>query len=201
MSPPNQKLISPSSERNKEPIGDILGKRIIRNAHVLEIASGTGQHAIHVCKLRPDIIWQMTDIDPLLLASQTAYAQDFLQQMAPPVETNVMRVNWWYDFANIDAMFCANMIHIAPWAAAQGLAKGAGKVLNSAGELYLYGPFLIGENSAESNLKFDVSLKNRNPEWGVRDLQSVKHIFADAGLDLIEKVDMPRDNFLLIFSS
>ena len=193
------KLAAPSSERNCAPIGAQLENLLPENANVLEIASGTGQHGAHMCGLRPDISWQYTDIDEEYLGSQTAYAEDGPGELKPPVRVDVTVENWWQEFSDINAIYCANMIHIAPWEAALGLARGAGKLLSANGILCLYGPFLFGTNSAKSNLNFDISLKNRNPKWGVRTLDSVKHIFADAGLNLTSTIEMPRDNFLLVF--
>ncbi len=193
------KLVAPSSERNCAPIGAQLENLLPENANVLEIASGTGQHGAHMCGLRPDISWQYTDIDEEYLASQTAYVEDAPDRLKPPLRVDVTVENWWQEFSGINAIYCANMIHIAPWEAALGLAQGAGKLLNSGGVMCLYGPFLFESGSAQSNLDFDISLKCRSPKWGVRTLESVKHIFADAGLNLTSTIEMPRDNFFLVF--
>jgi len=192
-------MISPSSERNCGPIGEQLKSLLPKNTNVLEIASGTGQHGAHICGLRPDIRWQYTDLDAEALASQNAYAADNPEQLGPAKYIDVTTENWWQDLSDIDVIYCANMIHIAPWEAALGLAKGAGELLQSGQGLYLYGPFLIGTDSAPSNISFDQNLKSRNPDWGVRSLESVKHIFADAGLEFSVAIEMPRDNFLLVF--
>lgn len=195
-----EKLVSPSAERNCAPIGDQLQKILPTNASVLEIASGTGQHGHHMCGLRLDVKWQMTDIDEKSLASQAAYAADFPDRMAPPRALDVTVGNWWHEFTGVDVIYCANMIHIAPWTAAEGVARGAGQLISNSGCVCLYGPFLPDTGVAESNLKFDKTLQERNPDWGVRTLKSVKHIFAEAGLNLAATVEMPRDNFLLVFT-
>ena len=196
-----KRLISPTSERNRFPIGDQLDNLLCKNARVLEVAAGTGQHAHHMCGLRPDIFWQTTDMDAQSLESQMAYRIDFPSQMKPPIALDVSLENWWTEFGEIDAIFCANMIHIAPWNAAEGLASGSGALLAKGGKMCLYGPFLSETGNAESNLAFDANLKARNPAWGVRSLDSVKHIFADQGLNLEAIIEMPRNNSLLIFAS
>lgn len=194
-----KKLVSPSAARNCQAIGEQLHGILPRNAHVLEIASGTGQHAAHMCELRPDLFWQMSDYDEVSRTSQNSYAQDFPAQMNLPLSLDMTDENWTKDIAAVDAVYCANMIHIAPWEAALGLANGLKLVLKKGGVFCLYGPFLIDEGSAISNLNFDESLKSRNSDWGVRNLQAVKHIFADIGLDNCTVIEMPRDNFLLVF--
>ncbi len=194
-----QKLISPSAQRNSEAIGHILQDIIPQNAHVLEIASGTGQHGAHMCSLRPDIMWQMSDIDELSLVSQNVYINDYPTQMPPSLTLNMTEDNWWQGMPKKNAIFCANMIHISPWAATLGLVRGAKNLLKKNGLLCVYGPFLLETGSAPSNVEFDMSLKRRNPEWGVRTLESVKHIFADSGLNLASTMKMPKNNLLLIF--
>lgn len=196
-----KKLVSPTSERNCRPISEQLKRILPKNAHVLEIAAGTGQHAHHMCKIRSDIRWQPTDIDPDSLESQTTYALDFPRRISPPIEINVTKESWWSDLNQVDAIFCANMIHIAPWSAAEGLAKGASVLLPESGTVCLYGPFLTKYGNAESNLRFDANLKARNLEWGVRSLDSVKHMFADQGLSLDSTVEMPANNLLLVFTT
>jgi hypothetical protein len=111
-----------------------------------------------------------------------------------------MQNKWWDGLKGYDALFCANMIHIAPWAASKGLVEGAKHILSTSGNIFLYGPFLEGAETAPSNLKFDQSLKSRNPEWGVRSLEDVKHIFADAGFNMRARIVMPSNNRLIVFS-
>ncbi len=193
------KRTAPSAARNQEPIAKQLLPLLPENARILEIASGTGQHGSYICGLRSDIRWQYTDVDEDALASQNAYVADNPRQVGNAKYVDVMAENWWQGFSGVDVIYCANMIHIAPWEAALGLAKGAGALLGSGGLLCLYGPFLFDSGSAQSNLDFDISLKSRNPKWGVRTLESVKHMFADEGLNLTSTIGMPRDNFLLVF--
>lgn len=193
------KLISPSAQRNCVPIAEMLSPFIPENGKVLEIASGTGQHGAHMCALRPDIGWQMTDIDAVSRRSQNAYAAEFSSQMPPSYSLDMTKGKWWQSVGVPDVIYCANMIHIAPWEAALGLAKGAQILARNEGVVCLYGPFLLEGENAASNLEFDVSLKRRNPAWGVRTLESVKHIFADSGLDLHSATEMPRNNMFLVF--
>lgn len=194
------RLYSPSAGRNKARLGEEIGERLPEGARVLEIASGTGEHAAHICALRDDVIWQPSDPNPESRESQNAWAEDFSGRMKHSVSLNTMLNGWWEGLECFDAIFCANMIHIAPWAAALGLAKGAGQICQKGGQVFLYGPFLEGDETAPSNLEFDQNLKNRNPDWGVRSLDDVKHIFADAGLDMDARIVMPANNRLLVFS-
>ena len=193
------KRIAPSAERNKAPIGEELTSLLPQNAHVLEIASGTGQHGACFTALRTDIIWQYSDIDADARNSQAAYGYDNPDQLKPPLTVDVANQNWWQNMPNITNLYCANMIHIAPWEAAMGLAKGAGKLLNTGSKLFLYGPFLCGVQSAASNLAFAENLKQRNPLWGVRELSDVQNLFAENNFHLTQKIEMPRDNYLLVF--
>lgn len=194
------RLFSPTAARNKAPIGHVLNPYLPQNAKVLEIASGTGEHAAHMCGLRSDISWQPTDIDPESRTSQDAWRTEVPTQMHPSLHVDTTAPDWWGGLGGFDLLYCANMIHIAPWAAALGLAKGAGQILPNGGVMALYGPFLEGAKTAKSNLDFDANLKRRNPAWGVRDLSSVKHIFADAGVGFTAYVEMPAENRLLIFT-
>lgn len=190
---------SPSAARNRDAIFDALNSLIPKGAHILEIASGSGEHGLHICNQRRDITWQPTDIDPTARASQAACQAICDGELLYPVEVDVMKAGWQDKFEGISGIFCANMIHIAPWEAAMGLAHGAFKLLNENELLVLYGPFLTGDDTANSNLAFDRSLKSRNPAWGVRDLASVKHIFAMAGFNTVQTIAMPSNNLILVF--
>jgi len=194
------RLYSPTAGRNKAPIGNALSPYLPKDASVLEIASGTGEHAAHMCGIRPDISWQPTDTDPESRASQNAWRLDVPAQMRPSLSIDTAAPEWHGGLDRYDVVYCANMIHIAPWEAALGLARGAGRILPVGGTMALYGPFKEGADTSESNLNFDANLKRRNPAWGVRNLSSVKHIFADAGLDLTVRAVMPAENRLLIFT-
>ena len=169
-------------------------------ASVLEIASGTGEHAVHNCRRRPDITWQPSDPDARSRQSQNAWAGECPGQIKSSLDIDTTLPDWWLTLGPYDALFCANMIHIAPWEAAQGMAKGAGSLIPAGGLVILYGPFKEGAGTAPSNLAFDQSLKARDPAWGVRELDSVKHIFADVGFNLTARIVMPKENRTLIFS-
>ncbi|WP_034388024.1 DUF938 domain-containing protein [Hellea balneolensis] len=194
------RLFSPTAGRNKAPIGEVINQHIVHGAHVLEIASGTGEHGAFMCDLRPDIIWQPTDPNAESRASQDAWANDCAGRMLPSLSLDTTQPDWARELPSYDVIYCANMIHIAPWEAALGLVSGAADVLKSGGTFILYGPFQEGEDTAPSNLTFDVSLKSRNPNWGVRNLDDVKHIFSEAGFTHKARIVMPKENRTLIFT-
>ncbi len=194
------RLVSPSAGRNRAVISNLLAEYLPRGARVLEIASGTGEHAVASCAKRPDIFWQPSDPDAVSRVSQNAWAAERKGQILPALDINTMEAGWADKLGRFDAVFCANMIHIAPWEAALGLAVGSGKLCGIGGKVILYGPFLEGKETAVSNLSFDASLKSRNPEWGVRKLDSVKHIFSLAGFTLTARIVMPKENRSLIFT-
>lgn len=194
------RLYSPSASRNRGAIADVLGRVLPANARVLEIGSGTGEHAVAVCQARPDISWQPSDPDAVSRASQAAWARDVGAAMAPPLDLDLLAGDAADAVAPFDALVCMNVIHIAPWAVAENLAKLAAKRLQPGGRVMLYGPYKEGAATAPSNLEFDASLKSRNPAWGVRDLDSVIALFGAAGFALDERVDMPANNRVLVFS-
>lgn len=194
------RLFSPTAGRNKDAIGAVLSENLPEKAKVLEIASGSGEHGVHLCGLRDDVIWQYSDPDETSRASQNDWAKDHPEQILAALPLNTMQEKWWKDLADFDAIYCANMIHIAPWEAALGLAEGAGHLLKKESHLFLYGPFLEGKDTATSNLAFDANLKARNAEWGVRKLSAVKHIFSEQGFNLTARLVMPKENRLLIFT-
>ncbi len=195
------RLFSPTAGRNSGPIGDILSESLPENASVFEVGSGTGEHAVHNCLRRPDISWQPSDPDERSRQSQNAWASECHGRIRPSLDIDSTLPKWWVGLPRFNALFSANMIHIAPWEAALGLAKGAPHILEKDAKIYIYGPFKEGKDTAESNLNFDLSLKSRNPAWGVRELDSVKHIFADAGFNLTARIVMPKENRILIFSN
>jgi len=196
----SNRLYAPSSARNKDVIRDQLIDRIPPHARVLEIASGSGEHGHNMCAARTDIYWQFSDPNAQSRASQNDWAADFGDRLPPALDIDVTGNDWWAGLPGFDAIYCANMIHIAPWAACLGLAKGAAHLLKPKGLMIFYGPFIEDGNTAPSNLEFDQNLKSRNPEWGVRNLDSVKHIFADSGFNLGARIEMPTENRLLIFT-
>jgi SAM-dependent methyltransferase len=165
---------------------------------MLEVASGTGQHAAHLAALLPGWQWQPTDADPGALASISAWCEG-LANVRTPLLLDVTAPAWPGVPDGVDAAFCANMIHISPWAACGGLLHGAARHLSPSGVLVLYGPYFEeGVAAAPSNLVFDASLRERNPAWGIRRLPEVLAVARAAGLQLRERVAMPANNLLLV---
>ena len=190
---------APSAERNREPILAVLQRVLPATGAVLEIASGTGQHAIHFAAAMPHLVWQPSDPDEEARASIAAWtAHSGLANVRAPLALDVRNAPWGIDAA--DAIVCINMIHISPWESAQALIGGAGRLLGTGGVLYLYGPYRRGgAHTSESNAAFDVQLKSRNPAWGVRDMEEVVALADAAGFDADEPVAMPANNFSLVF--
>jgi len=192
-------LVAPAVARNREPILAVLRRVLPTEGTVLEIASGSGEHAVYFAAGLPSLTWRPSHADPIALKSISAHRQAAgLANLLSPVELDVQAISWPVDRA--DAIACINMLHIAPWSAAERLMAGAGRVLPAAGVLYLYGPFQKnGRHTAPSNAAFDASLKARNPEWGVRDVADVAQLAASKGLDLVDQIQMPANNLSLIF--
>ncbi|MBC8733203.1 DUF938 domain-containing protein [Paraburkholderia sp. UCT2] len=191
---------SPSAERNREPILAMLREALPASGRVLEIASGTGEHAICFAGALPGLDWQPSDADEEAresIAAWTAHAG--LANVRAPLALDVHQPDWGVDA--LDAVVCINMIHISPWSAAQALFDGAGRRLVDGGVLYLYGPFRRGgAHTAPSNAAFDQWLKSRDPEWGVRDMEAVVALGDTAGLTCERVVAMPANNFSLVFT-
>jgi len=166
---------------------------------VLEVASGSGEHAAYFAKGLPDSSWQPTDIDPRVLASIAAHrAAAGTANLLAPLSLDVMAEEW--PVARSDGLVCINMIHITPWAASEGLLAGAERVLQAGGILYLYGPYRIeGRHTAPSNLEFDAWLRGQNVQWGVRDLTDVTALARRHGFALAETVPMPANNLSVVF--
>jgi hypothetical protein len=199
MAHPDRRQHSPAAERNREPIRQLLVELLPPAGAMLEIASGTGQHAVHFAAALPGWTWQPTERDPDGRESVAAWAaQAGLGNLKAPLALDVTASDWPVD--RFDAIFCANMIHIAPWAACVGLFAGAPRHLRDGGALILYGPFVIdGEPTAPSNIAFDADLRSRDPEWGLRELSKVEAVAADNGLVLEQRVAMPANNQLVVF--
>jgi SAM-dependent methyltransferase len=192
-------LESPAAERNKQPILDVLERRLPRSGTVLEIASGTGQHAVHFARGLPALTWQPTDADPKLRAAAASrIAAAALANLLPPLPLDVLDAAWPVDAAA--AVLCINMIHIAPSAATPALLAGSARVLGGRAPLVLYGPFRRGgRHTAASNEAFDASLRARNPDWGVRDLDEVVASAGEHGFELVDVVAMPANNLTVVF--
>ncbi len=198
----DKRQFSPACERNKDPILVVLKQHLPDQPHVLEVASGSGEHGHYFCQQLPHIIWQPSDIDPRYQESVVAWQKHQpLDNFLPPLTLNMTDETWFNNVKNtINSMFNANMAHISPWAATEGLFNGAGQVLNPNGKLFLYGPFKIeGQHTAPSNSEFDKSLKARNPQWGIRNLEDITALAKQNGLVIEQKIAMPANNFMLIF--
>jgi SAM-dependent methyltransferase len=190
----------PHVERNRDPILDVLRRILPQRGLVLEIASGSGEHVAYFARALPQLTWQPSDPDATALASSAAHRDDAsLPNLLAPLHLDVTAPSWPIERA--DAIVCCNMIHIAPWAACEGLIAGAARVLAPGGILYLYGPYKIGgAHTAPSNQEFDASLRSRDPAWGIRDLDEVAALAARHDFKLIETVKMPANNLSVIFS-
>ena len=196
------RLSSPSAGRNKDVVAAVLARVLPEKAKVLEIGSGTGEHAVTFAAARPDVTWRPTELDPASRTSIAAWtAHEGLENVAAPIAVDTRELAWGVeDDAPFDALVSLNMIHIAPWEAGLGLLAGAERLLPPGGVLFLYGPFARGGvHSAPSNAAFDASLKSRDPSWGVRDLDDVEREAAARGLRLAEVVEMPANNLSVIF--
>ncbi len=190
---------SPAAERNKGPILEVLRTVLPASGTVLEIASGTGQHVVHFARALPALVWQPSEPDDELRSVIVRrLAAEALPNVLEPLPLDVHGLPW--PIARADAIFCSNMIHIAPWSAAIALFRGAGALLGPASLLVLYGPFKIGgAHTAPSNEAFDESLRARNPAWGVRDLDGVAALAAEHAFVLRERVQMPANNLTVVF--
>jgi cyclopropane fatty-acyl-phospholipid synthase-like methyltransferase len=191
---------SPATARNREPIRQVLVRRLAPGARILEIASGAGEHAAYFARAMPQVQWRPSDRETEALASIAAWrAEAGLPNLAAPVALDAAVPASWPK-EPVDAVVCINMIHIAPWAATEGLMAGAGRLLPPAGQLILYGPFLEDEiRTAPSNLAFDESLKARDPTWGLRNLATVAALASAQDLRLAERIEMPANNLVVVF--
>jgi SAM-dependent methyltransferase len=187
---------APATLRNREPILAVLRRVLPPSGTVLEVASGTGEHAAFLAAALPALVWQPSDPDPAARASIAAHAAA-VGNIRPPLALDATQP--WPELA-ADAVVCVNMIHIAPWEAAEGLMRGVAAVLPAGGPLYLYGPFKrAGRHTAESNAAFDRMLRAQDPRWGVRDLEAVADLAATHGFGTPEVIDMPANNLSVTF--
>lgn len=198
----DQRLFSPSAARNRDAIRDAFLKTMPDRGVILEIGSGTGEHAVHIAAAAPALIWRPGDPDAGSRASIAAWTQHLeLSNIAAPHAIDVTAENWDREQGPFAGVVSINMIHIAPFAAAEGLVAGAGRVLAPEGKLFLYGPFVRnGAHTAPSNADFDASLKSRDARWGVRDLdRDIVPIAARAGLCVEAIIAMPANNLSVVF--
>lgn len=188
-----------AAERNKGPIIDVLARVLPKRGVVLEIASGTGQHVAHFASALRSLTWQPSDPDPELRESIALRVRDErLSNVNPPIDVDVTRLPWPLQTA--DALLCINLIHVAPWSATLALFEGAKGLLPTHRVLFLYGPYRrYGRHTSEGNAQFDADLRAHDPEWGLRDLETVSEVADRAGFVLTEIVEMPANNFSLVF--
>lgn len=196
---PEAKKHAPATLRNRDAIAEVLAAILPAQGLVLEIASGSGEHIVHFARRFPMLEWQPSDPDHDALRSINAYREEAgLTNLRPSLALDVMAACW--PLTRTDAMLCINMLHIAPWSATGALMAGAGRLLAPGAPLYLYGPFIeAAVPLAESNAAFDMSLKSRDSDWGLRDVADVAAVADDFGLQLEARVAMPANNLSLIF--
>lgn len=197
------KRSSPASVRNREPILEVLRPRLPATGLVLEIASGSGEHAVHLARALPQLEWQPTDLEDAALASIAAWrAEAALPNLRAPLRLDVTAEPWPAELVagSVAAIFCANMVHISPWRASEALFAGAGRLLAEGAPLFTYGPYRFdGRFTAPSNEAFDQSLRSRDPSWGVRDVAELRALGERNGLALEETIEMPANNHVLMF--
>lgn len=190
---------APAAARNAEPITDVLRSILPERGLVLEVASGTGEHAVHFARAFPKLLFQPSDPEPAALRSIEAWrAEAGLFNLLAPLSLDARAAEWPVGAA--DAILCINMVHISPWAATAGLMRGAGRLLAAGAPLYLYGPYRQRDvETAPSNEAFDESLRASNPEWGLRDLEEVTEEAERNGIALERTVPMPANNLSVVF--
>ncbi len=190
---------APAAQRNREPIAEVLAEWLPPSGTVLEVASGTGEHALWFAERFPNLDWQPSDTHPDALASIAAWTErSGLPNVSQPAVIDASAPDWPVDRA--DAVLNINMAHISPWNASLGLIAGAARLLPQGGPLILYGPWLKDEiETADSNLAFDANLKSRDPEWGLRRVEDFTDAAAGWGLSLADWRQMPANNLMLLF--
>jgi hypothetical protein len=193
------KWSTPTAERNKGPILDVLARVLPNSGLVLEVASGTGQHIIHFAKALPGLTWQPSDPDAELRESiALRIREEHPANVKSPIDLEVTKLPW--PLRTADAMVAINLIHVAPWSATLALFQGAKGLLSTGHVLFLYGPYRrFGRHTSDSNAQFDLDLRAHDPEWGLRDLEAVSDVAGGAGFVLAETVEMPANNFSLVF--
>jgi len=201
---------APAAGRNREPIMEVLRTRLPARGTVLELASGTGEHAVFLAHHLARLTWQPSDRDPEMLASieawrrQPGFRPGPVPNLLPPLELDVSAPGWPAAAAAAArfpiALVCINLLHVAPWETAQSLFVGAGELLMAGRLLFLYGPFKVeGRHTSLGNAAFDRSLRKENEQWGLRDLEAVQGLGEANRLDLEEVIEMPANNLALVF--
>lgn len=190
---------APAALRNREPIAEVLADWLPASGTVLEVASGTGEHAVWFAERFPNLTWQPSDTHPDALTSIASWqAASSLPNVRPPVVIDASSGGWPVERA--DAVLNINMAHISPWEASLGLIDGAAAILCDGGSLILYGPWLKDDiETAPSNLAFDADLKSRDPQWGLRRVEDFAAAAAAKGFEFVEWRQMPANNLMLLF--
>lgn len=197
--PDDARRHAPATARNRDPILAILREVLPEAGLVLEVASGSGEHAIHFSSALPGLTWQPSDPDATALASIAAWREaEGTANLLAPIRLDASAAQWPVEAA--DALVCINMIHISPWEATLGLIAGAARILRSGAPLVLYGPYRReGHALAPSNAEFDADLRRRDPRWGLRRLEDVAAQADAAGFDLERVDEMPANNLTVVF--
>lgn len=190
---------APATMRNRDVIGDVLARELPEVGVVLEVASGSGEHAVYFAERFPNLVWRPSDPDPEALASINAYRTEYASEnVREPVMVDAAADDW--PVQSVDAVLCINMVHISPWSATEGLFANAAKLLDTGAPLILYGPYFeAGVEPAPSNLAFDQSLKSRDPLWGIRNLAEIDAVAAHTGFTRSARYAMPANNLMLIY--
>ena len=190
---------APATARNSQPLAEVLARELPASGTVLEIASGSGEHAVFMARRFPALDWQPSDRDAEALASVDAWAAEArLANLRPAIALDAAAPDW--PIVSADALLCVNMVHISPWDAAVGLFAGAGRVLGSGAPLVLYGPFVEPDvETAASNHAFDQSLRQRDPAWGLRSTADLDRLAAGHGMTRTARCAMPANNLVLIY--
>jgi len=193
------KCSAPAALRNRDAIAEVLRDELPSQGVILEIASGTGEHAVHFAATFPSVHWQPSDADQSALGSIAAWrAEAGLGNLLAPLRLDAAAPDW--PMAQADAIVCINMVHISEWCATLGLFRGCANLLPSGAPLILYGPYLEDDvPTVPSNLTFDCSLKERNSEWGLRNLADVDRVAAEYGFSRTRRVAMPANNLALVY--
>jgi hypothetical protein len=190
---------APAAQRNRDPIAEVLAEWLPERGVVLEIASGTGEHAVHFAERFPGLEWQPSDVHTDALGSIRAWRDDSgLSNIREPIVVDASSADWPVERA--DAVLSINMVHISPWASALGMIENASRLLGAGAPLILYGPWLKdGIPTAASNLAFDADLRRRDPQWGLRRVEDFAQSASGKGLDLAEIRQMPANTLMLLF--
>jgi len=200
-----QKKYAPATLRNRAPILAALQDCLPKHGTILEIASGSGEHATYFIKHLPNEYWQPSDPDGKNRDSISAWWWEVqLNNILPPMDINTQDDVWTIENiappGPVTAIVCINMVHISPWEASIGLMKGAARILPKEGVLYLYGPYKVdNQHTAPTNEQFDITLRNQNPEWGIRNLNDLQSLAVEHGLRFIKTIAMPANNMSVIF--